>query len=179
MHCGTLGPRPCASLSGVWAHERNKCGANAGDQIDAACGTAHGRHEGNRADECPPGVLWTCLRGGHGGRAEPGRSGGGAPFGLYRGTPTDVVDVEAGFPVSAPIHGADGVVPSALPEGQALEVLHTGPYDTLAQTYADIQARMKDLGLVPADMMWEYYLSDPAAEPDPATWRTLVVWPVA
>lgn len=103
----------------------------------------------------------------------------GPPFGLYRGTPTDVVDVEAGFPVSAPIHGADGVVPSALPEGKALEVLHTGPYDTLAQTYADIQARMKDLGLVPADMMWEYYLSDPAAEPDPATWRTLVVWPVA
>jgi hypothetical protein len=27
--------------------------------------------------------------------------------------------------------------------------------------------------------MWEYYLSDPAAEPDPAKWKTLIVWPVA
>jgi len=27
--------------------------------------------------------------------------------------------------------------------------------------------------------MWEYYLSDPAAEPDPATWKTLIIWPVA
>lgn len=103
----------------------------------------------------------------------------GPPFGLYRGTPTDVVDVEAGFPVSAPIQGASGVVPAALPECQALEAMHAGPYDTLARTYADIQARMKELGLVPANMMWEYYLSDPAAEPDPAKWKTLVVWPVA
>jgi hypothetical protein len=27
--------------------------------------------------------------------------------------------------------------------------------------------------------MWEYYLSDPAVEPDPANWKTLIIWPVA
>jgi AraC family transcriptional regulator len=26
--------------------------------------------------------------------------------------------------------------------------------------------------------MWEYYLTDPGVEPDPAKWQTLVVWPV-
>jgi hypothetical protein len=26
--------------------------------------------------------------------------------------------------------------------------------------------------------VWETYLSDPDMEPDPATWRTLIVWPV-
>ena len=36
-----------------------------------------------------------------------------------------------------------------------------------------------DEGLVLAEGMWESYLSDPDAEPDPATWRTLIVWPLA
>lgn len=27
--------------------------------------------------------------------------------------------------------------------------------------------------------MWESYLSDPVAEPDPATWRTRIMWSVA
>jgi AraC family transcriptional regulator len=26
--------------------------------------------------------------------------------------------------------------------------------------------------------MWETYLSDPTVEPDPATWRTEIVWPL-
>jgi AraC family transcriptional regulator len=33
--------------------------------------------------------------------------------------------------------------------------------------------------VAPAREMWEYYLSDPGTEPDPARWKTLVVWPVA
>jgi len=27
--------------------------------------------------------------------------------------------------------------------------------------------------------MWEYYLTDPEQQPDPATWQTKVVWPIA
>jgi hypothetical protein len=27
--------------------------------------------------------------------------------------------------------------------------------------------------------MWEYYLSDPEQEPDPAKWQTRVIWPLA
>jgi hypothetical protein len=27
--------------------------------------------------------------------------------------------------------------------------------------------------------MWESYLTDPGAEPDPETWRTLISWPRA
>ncbi|MFF1384422.1 GyrI-like domain-containing protein [Arthrobacter sp. NPDC058288] len=103
----------------------------------------------------------------------------GPPFGLYRGMPTDTVDVEAGFPVTAPLTASGGVETGTLPACRAFEATHTGPYDTLVTTYNDIQARMKEEGFNPADSMWEYYLSDPATEPDPATWRTLVVWPVA
>lgn len=103
----------------------------------------------------------------------------GPPFGRYLGMPTDTVDVEAGFAVSAPFTASAGVVAGTLPACQAFEATHTGPYDTLTTTYDAIQARMKEEGFRPADSMWEYYLSDPATEPDPATWKTLVVWPVA
>lgn len=105
----------------------------------------------------------------------------GPPFALYRGTPTDVVDVEAGFPLAAPYPGGgDGSVTAGiLPAGRALEAMHVGPYETLPQTYGAVMARMQADGLTPGDAMWEYYLTDPGAEPDPAAWKTLIVWPVA
>ena len=105
----------------------------------------------------------------------------GPPFALYRGMPTDVVDVEAGFPVAAPFasSGGGGVIAGSLPGGQALEAMHIGPYESLPETYGAITAKMQADGLTPGDAMWEYYLTDPATEPNPAKWKTLVVWPVA
>lgn len=104
----------------------------------------------------------------------------GPPFALYRGMPTDVVDVEAGFPVAAPFPGGGdgGVTAGTLPAGQAFEAMHVGPYETLPETYGAIMGKMQADGLTPGNAMWEYYLSDPAAEPDPAKWKTLIVWPV-
>jgi effector-binding domain-containing protein len=103
----------------------------------------------------------------------------GPPFALYRGMPTRTVDVEAGFPVNGTLKEAEGVANSTLPEVEAFEAMHTGPYDTLERTYGIIQERMKAEGLTPSDTMWEYYLSDPEKEPDPMKWQTRVVWPVA
>ena len=105
----------------------------------------------------------------------------GPPFAMYRGMPTDVVDVEAGFPVAAPLPGGaeGGVTGGLLPAGQAFEAMHVGPYETLPETYGAIMGKMQAEGLTPGNAMWEYYLSDPAAEPDAAKWKTLIVWPVA
>ncbi|MCB5273782.1 hypothetical protein BJG92_01306 [Arthrobacter sp. SO5] len=105
----------------------------------------------------------------------------GPPFAMYHGMPTDVVDVEAGFPVATPFPeaGDGGVTAGSLPAGQAVEAMHIGPYESLPETYGAIMAKMQAEGLTPGDAMWEYYLSDPAREPDPAAWKTLVVWPVA
>ena len=104
----------------------------------------------------------------------------GPPFALYRGMPTDVIDVEAGFPVAEPFSGGDegGVTGGSLPAGHAFEAMHVGPYETLAETYEAIMGKMQAEGVTPGSSMWEYYLSDPATEPDPAMWKTLVVWPV-
>lgn len=103
----------------------------------------------------------------------------GPPFGKYYGTPTAVVDVEAGFPVAAAIVPAGGVVPGALPGGKVVEAIHIGPYDTMEETYAEIERYVADAGLTPGAVMWESYLSDPETEPDPATWRTRICWPVS
>ncbi len=107
----------------------------------------------------------------------------GPPFALYRGKPTDVVDVEAGFPLAAPFTNAGGeeteVTAGTLPAGRAYEAMHVGPYESLQHTYGAIRARMQADGASPGEAMWEYYLTDPGAEPDPAKWQTLVVWPVA
>lgn len=102
----------------------------------------------------------------------------GPPFGKYYGMPTETVDVEAGFPVSAPITDAGDVTAGTLPGGQVVEAVHIGPYEKLADTYAEAQRWMVERELKPGEVMWECYLSDPEAEPDPATWRTLVMIPV-
>jgi effector-binding domain-containing protein len=66
-----------------------------------------------------------------------------------------------------------------LPGGRAVEAVHVGPYETMTQTYETLQAWMSENDLVPGVGMWECYLSDPEAEPDPANWRTKIVWPLA
>ena len=110
--------------------------------------------------------------------AEQGVSPAGPPMSVYHGMPSETVDVEAGFPVAAPIQPGDGVVASSLPGGRAVESVHIGPYDTLSETYGEVQRRIEAEGLRPASDMWESYLSDPETKPDPAYWRTRVVWPV-
>lgn len=101
----------------------------------------------------------------------------GPPFGKYYGTPTDVVDVEAGFPVAVAIQPSGNVIPGTLPGGKVVEAVHVGPYDTMETTYAEVQRYLADAHLTPASVMWECYLSDPETEPNSAEWRTQVCWP--
>ncbi len=104
----------------------------------------------------------------------------GPPFGFYPTTSTDTAVVEAGVPVlAAPTETSGEVHRLVLPGGRAVVAVHVGPYDTLHQTYDALSTWMKENDLVPAESKWEHYLSDPAAEPDPATWRTQIVQPLA
>jgi effector-binding domain-containing protein len=102
----------------------------------------------------------------------------GPPFGKYYGMPGAAVDVEAGFPVEGPVTASGEVRPGTLPGGRVVEAVHVGPYDTMMQTYDVIEQFFAGEGWTPGDVMWESYLSDPDAEPDPATWRTLISWPL-
>lgn len=103
----------------------------------------------------------------------------GPPFGKYYGMPGETVDVEAGFPVSGPVSAADGVIAGTLPAGRVVEALHVGPYDTLADTYGEVERWIDERSLRAVDVMWEAYLTDPGEQPDPATWQTLLCVPLA
>ena len=103
----------------------------------------------------------------------------GPPFGYYPRLPDETVAVVVGFPVVNPITADGEVEPFELPGGRAVTGVHVGQYEALEQTYEQLLAWAKGEGLVLAEGMWECYLSDPSAEPDPTTWRTLIVWPLA
>lgn len=92
--------------------------------------------------------------------------------------PTATVVVEAGFPVSKPVEAIADAHSFVLPGGPVVQVVHVGPYETMEETYVELQAWMDQQGLHPAVGMWECYLSDPRTEPDPATRRTKIIWPI-
>jgi effector-binding domain-containing protein len=111
------------------------------------------------------------------------RAGGvvaGPPFGWYHDTPTDEVDVSAGFVVTGLAEGPlDGNVEVAKrPGGLAAVVLHIGPYDAMEETYRELGVWLNTRQLDAGAECWEEYLSDPEADPDPATWETRVVRPL-
>ncbi|MCE7481812.1 GyrI-like domain-containing protein [Microbacterium profundi] len=102
----------------------------------------------------------------------------GPPFGKYYGSPNEVIDVEAGFPIAEPITPDADVVLGILPGGRSVEAIHIGPYDTIGDTYAEIERYFADAKLTPGAVMWESYLTDPATESDPSKWRTRICWPI-
>ena len=102
----------------------------------------------------------------------------GEPIAFYLRPPSDEVEMAAGFPVVGTFVPTGDVVPMDLPAGRAVTTIHVGPYDTMSRTYASLRDWMAAEGLTPGGTMWEVYLTDPDTEPDPATWRTRIVWPV-
>lgn len=101
----------------------------------------------------------------------------GPPFARYRMLGDGVFETEAGFPASRPVEPSDDVQPSTLPGGPVAYTVHVGPYDVMRPAYDAIEAWMRANGVEPNGDMWEVYLSDPVAEPDPATWRTEIYAP--
>ncbi len=102
----------------------------------------------------------------------------GPPVSVYFGSPSSTADVAAGFPFEGEIAAASGTTVVDLPGGDAVTATHSGPYETLGVAYAAIAKHIEESGLHPAGPMWEEYLVGPDAAPDPAAWRTRVVFPV-
>ncbi len=102
----------------------------------------------------------------------------GPPFSLYRSVTGEMVDVEVGFPVPARTSGEGRVQATVVPGGKAVIATHVGPYESLHETYAGMQAWMASNGVVPAEFMWEQYMTDPQREPDSSKWITQVYWPI-
>lgn len=96
----------------------------------------------------------------------------GMPFGCYVPTP-DGFQIEAGFPTTAPVEPTGRVVPSSIPAGPAIQVLHKGAYNEVRAAYEAAEAWLVDNRWEATGPPWETYLDGPdVAEP-----RTIVYVP--
>lgn len=96
----------------------------------------------------------------------------GMTFGCYMPTPNGF-QVEAGFPTSAPVQPVGRIVPSSLPVGPAIMVLHKGPYSAVPAAYEATEAWLVENNWEATGPAWETYLDGPeVAEP-----RTIVFVP--
>ena len=94
--------------------------------------------------------------------------------------------IELGVPVAAPVTASGRVQPGSLPEGKYLVLRHTGPYDGLIASNAALQRWAHEHQIefdtwdTAEGSAWrgraEHYLTNPAAEPDPAKWETDVAY---
>lgn len=105
--------------------------------------------------------------------AGQGRRITGPPFARYLTMDESSLDIEAGFPVDAPVDADGEVEPSTLPGCRAARLLHTGPYDTVGEAWSEASAWLAEHGYDATDPPWESYLDEPGvAQP-----RTLILIP--
>jgi effector-binding domain-containing protein len=108
----------------------------------------------------------------------------GPPYARYFTFGPDICDMEIGVPVAslgtvtpAPA-GTEDVGATELPSGHVPMVEHQGPYPTLGQAYARLEAWFSETGRSAGSGPWESYLNSPADVFDHSELRTDVYWPL-
>lgn len=89
---------------------------------------------------------------------------------------TGIADCHAGAFVSEAVEGEGDITPGTTSGGDVLVVTHTGPYDTVGQSWMAVYQRAAELGRTPG-AGWEIYIDDPTNTP-PAELRTRIHLPV-
>lgn len=100
------------------------------------------------------------------------------PFSRFHSIQGDDVDLEAGIATSKPVAAGGRVQPTELPAGRVAQTWHIGPFETISESCAGLEAWMREQKLEARGGMWEVYWTDPGIEPDPNKWRTQILWPV-
>ena len=102
----------------------------------------------------------------------------GPLIGLYHDYREDHVDIEVAVPVSGPVEGEGRIEAKELPGGRAAVAMHEGPYETIGQVHEALDAFVHERG-DHGETSREVYFVRPGDDPDPANWRTEVVYPLA
>ena len=100
------------------------------------------------------------------------------PTTLYVEWGPGMVTIHGGMMVAAVAGVPDGMFVETLPACEAAVTIHTGPYDGLRAAHAAMEQFLAAQGLEKAGPAREVYVTDPGQVPDPAQWKTQLVWPV-
>lgn len=120
--------------------------------------------------ECFPGLFGHCMQNGY--------EMAGHPMARYVDFTPGMATVDCMIPLqqAAP---ADGEMQAGtLQAGPAAFATHTGPYDTLPETYGAIEKWIEDNGHTRNGPSWDWYVTDPGEVTDPNEWKTEVYFPI-
>jgi effector-binding domain-containing protein len=121
-----------------------------------------------------------------------GLAAAGAPFIRYLTTDMEKkLDIEVGFPVAAVVAGDDRITAGVLSAGRYDDLMYTGSYEGDGVFNANVAmmewAKENDIvwqiSTIDNVEWWkarlEFYLTDPASEPDPNKWQAELAFLVA
>lgn len=88
-------------------------------------------------------------------------------------------ELELGVPIAAQVPGDARVAGGVMPECEVISTLYVGPFEDMGAAYSAMAAWLSEHSAVVSGAPWEVYLTDPAQEPDPAKWQTLIYFPIS
>ncbi len=101
----------------------------------------------------------------------------GPPFAVYHNMDMTALDVEIGILVPSPVEGRGDLAPGTIPGGRAAVGMHTGPYETIGESYDALMAFVRENGLEMGPFSYEFYLNDPGSCP-PEELQTEIFFPI-
>lgn len=91
---------------------------------------------------------------------------------------TGFSNYRVGIEVATPGSDAGLVKAVAYPAMDAVQTIHTGPYETSMAAYEALDAYVQSQGLEVAGNAIEFYQVSGVSEPDPSLWKTLIAFPL-
>lgn len=99
----------------------------------------------------------------------------GAPFFKYSEMEGDKMKVEVGVLIDKKVTGNQRIHSGIFPAGKYLEVTYTGPYSNLPEVHAKLAEWKENHHLKIKNSVTEFYPTDPAVEPNPEKWKTIII----
>jgi effector-binding domain-containing protein len=98
---------------------------------------------------------------------------------VYHFWSEDKIDIEVGIPIiDSTVVGNNRIKLNRIKKTNVVFATHYGPYDRLPETYFGINEYMRKNEVVVTGPPWESYVTDPASEPSPEKWKTVIYFPI-
>lgn len=97
---------------------------------------------------------------------EIGEQPADAAFTAYYNMDMEDLDVEMGFPVSKQLEGKDEIKAGEIPAGRYVTYMYKGPYSGMVPAYDAMNLFIKEKGLTPTGVSYEFYYNSPMDVPE-------------